>query len=158
MSARIANVLIVFVLLVLAIHVGAGVYQSYATIGVAAARPPESLQTVPDQVWSGVMAFWSSGIHPAGLVAMIAATILLWRSPRRRWALIGLLIFAGALIATAVYYAPEARALFAQRGSGVPPSEISARVQRWIVLDRVRFVAAGASFLCWLRALVVPRD
>ena len=152
----VGNLLLAFVLFVLAIHIGAGVYQSYTTIGVAVAQLPQSAQTVPDEVWRGVTEFWSSGIHAAGLLAMIVAAGLSWRSSRRLWTVCGLLLFLAALIATAVYFAPQANALFVHRGEGLLPEQFIARVYRWVALDRLRFLAGALSFLCFLRALTIP--
>ncbi len=70
------NVLIVFVPFVLAIHIGAGVYQARATVGVAAGHLPQSAQTVPDQVWQGVTEFRASGIPPAGLLAIVCHCVV----------------------------------------------------------------------------------
>jgi|ERR1051326_2136476 peptidoglycan/LPS O-acetylase OafA/YrhL len=155
-SVLVANVLIVFVLFVLAIHIGAGVYQAYATIGVAAGHLPQSAQTVPDEVWRGVVEFWSSGIHPACMLAMIAIGALSWRSPRRWWAVAGLLFFVVALVATALYFAPQANALFVHRGAGLSSEQFIFQVRRWITLDRVRFLAGALSFLCFLKTLTMP--
>ena len=155
-SVRLSNSLLVFVLFVLAIHIGAGVYQSYATIGVAVAQLPQSARTVPDEVWRGVVEFWSSGIHPAGLLAMLVAAGLSWRSPRRLWTVSGLGLFLAALIATAVYFAPQAGILFVHHGDGLLPEQFVAQAQRWIALDRLRFLAGSLSFLCFLKALTIP--
>jgi hypothetical protein len=100
-------------------------------------------------------AFWLL-VHPLAILSLAAAVALNWKvQARRNLLLVTIMIYAVAIITTAIYFVPELQAFRASQSSNVGPAEWYVRGQNWQHLSWVRgafmYLAFIPLLLAWRR-------
>ncbi len=97
--------------------------------------------------------FWMV-VHPIAILATLFTLVAHWRSAnRRRYILTAALIYALAIVATALYFLPNLFEFAESLNSTVSAAELQARGQTWQYLSWIRGTGIGIGFVSLLIAL-----
>lgn len=116
---------------------------------------PESNRLITGESGLQEQYFWMT-LHPLLIVTTLVALILNWKNNfRRKFIGIAFIIYAVALVVTAIYFVPELLA-FAAADPSVPLAEWQERGNTWEKLSWVRGAFLYAAFFLMLIALSKP--
>ena len=141
----------------LALQIGAGAYETRVVVPVWTGSPPESVwgwNADPRYALRPFERFWIFAT-PALAASAVALVVASWktRSAQRVWVLASCALTLLLVAATYAYFVPAQFELLARRAEGLSGEEVSAKVERWLLLHRLRAPFYLAAWLMSLRAL-----
>ncbi|MEO8277584.1 MAG: DUF1772 domain-containing protein [Thermoanaerobaculia bacterium] len=142
-----------FLVVMLGVEIGAGLYEARVLVPLWSRSAPESLVAYNTQSLrpNPGFTFWMISTPLTGLVSLINL-VFAWRAkgPTRRFWLGGAMATLIVFAVTFLYFVPELRAFQALRDAGA--ADMAGRVQRWVTLNWVRAVVYVAAWLSLLHA------
>ena len=101
--------------------------------------------------------FWTSPIMPVGFLLSVAALILNWKTPRKKWLLLSVSLAVLAEILTSLFVFPQLRIMGLIDGnSSTDTTLLTSTIKNWIIVDQLRFFPLGIpSFFLYLKALTI---
>ena len=141
----------------LGLQIGAGAYETRVVVPVWSGAPPGSVwdwNQTPQYALRPFERFWIFAT-PALAVSASATLFASWktRPARRRWVLASCALTLLLVAATYAYFVPAQFELLARRAEGLTAAEVTAKVERWLLLHRLRAPFYLAAWLMSLRAL-----
>ena len=159
----VGRILLWLFVVVLAIGVGAGLYEALVIMPLWSHSPPESvrgwdelLEANPQYAPHGGDRFWII-VSPARALLAIAVliTALRMRGLHRRWRLIASLITLALFIIAAVWLIPVSAELFGDETAELSPEAVVSKTNAWVRLNYLFQILGIAAFLAALRALTI---
>ena len=137
-----------------AIIIGGIVYSHIVYFPPYLSHLPESIQLITGEYGLHEENFWMF-VHPLAILFTIITLILNWKlKARRKFILITFVIYALAILVTAIYFLPELKAFAGSSNSTtVTPSEWFQRGQTWQYLSWIRGFFMCLAFIMLLIAL-----
>jgi len=155
---KIAEALLWIALIFLSTIIGAEVYQRISLIPEWGGSLPDSLITYfrGTHAAASIGRFWIGILPPAALFVISAAAFNWPERARRRWLVIGALLFVAMLVWTELYFVPKGVIpLMAHAGEGLSREEITRLARAWIFWDWFRMAGTVAAYLAFLKMLTI---
>ena len=121
------------------IVLGGGVYEHLAVVPQWKQAPPASLTMFQGEYGLDPGNFWML-IHPVSIVLLVAALATNWRTARRKYIGITLLVYAIIIAVTATYFVPELVSIIRTTYQDIKDSSLVARANLWEKLSLLRLV------------------
>lgn len=101
--------------------------------------------------------FWTSPIIPAGFISAVLALIFNWKTSRKKWLLIAIILTIVGELFTLVFVFPQLKIMGLI--DGIPSADtalLTKTIQHWVVIDQLRFwiLIVPAFFFC-IKALTL---
>lgn len=132
--------------------IGGAIYEHTTMVPIWSSAPPASLTMFQGEYGIRAGNFWRP-VHPVCMVLMIAALVLNWRTPRRKFiaaTIVGYLIVMGVTFA---YFVPELMAITETPLATIADASLTARAQTWEKLSLVRLSFLLLLAICLLFGL-----
>ncbi len=134
---RITELVYVTACLALSIVIGAGLYEHVVVWPRWSAAPPVSFSMFAGDFGLDPSVLWPR-LHPGVMLTVIATLALCWRTPRRRYVTPVLGLYAVTLVATQLYFAPQAIAMIELGVGDVVDPALQTRAVTWERLSALR--------------------
>jgi hypothetical protein len=140
--------------LLMGILLGGIVYSHVVYFPVYLSALPDSAVLVNGPFALHEEKFWLM-IHPLAILSLIVSLAFNWKMrTRRNLIAIPLIVYLGAIVATALYFVPELRNFHKSPSMNISAAEWYARGQRWQYLSWTRGTIMGLSYIALLLAMV----
>lgn len=128
--------------------IGTGIYEHIAVWPIAFSEPPKSLTMFQGNYAIESEHFWRV-IHPVTFVLFLITLVLNWRTVKKNYILIPLLIYIVLMALTFIYYVPELKSIISTPYSTTVDANIQNRASLWITLSLIRmtFIVISAIIL-----------
>jgi hypothetical protein len=157
MRHKLAAALLIASVIALGIWCGGQVFNEMMTVPKWSASPPESLKAYAGLPSKGGAPFFPI-FNPLFVLLAIGAALAAWKSARRarKWLALTALTAVGVCLSLILYLAPLVGSMFAHSVAGdLPPAEIIAGVERWMMGNRIRLAVELLGFVFSIIALRV---
>ncbi|MCE3281267.1 MAG: hypothetical protein K0Q66_4 [Chitinophagaceae bacterium] len=149
------NLVYILTCLSFSVICGAAVYEHVAVWPKAFAKLPASLSSFQGEHAFNNGIFWMM-IHPITLVLFIIATIMHWKTDRKKHLLYPLIAYAVVLVVTSVYFVPELLSILGTAYSNTYDASLTARGSQWELLSIIRAVLLFATAVFLYLGLTKP--
>lgn len=131
------NLIYALTCLCFSIILGAAIYEHIAVWPAAFAEPPKSLTMFQSAYKLNAAPFWMF-IHPITLLLFIVTLILSWKSKRRKYVFIPMIIYIIILIATFSFFVPQLTSIVNTAYSETVDKNLQNQGNMWIILSIIR--------------------
>jgi hypothetical protein len=140
------NILLIIASISLITVIGGAVYEHLTVVPQFSSAPPSSLAMFQGKYGLDAGRFWRL-IHPVTVFWLLLATIVNWKTERRKYIIWPFGSYLIILVITATYFVPELLNIIHTPFSNTVNPELKARADHWELLSLIRlgfsFILAG---------------
>ena len=137
------NLLYILTCLSFCTIIGAGIYETITLWPMVYSAPPKSLAIFQGEYAYQSTNFWIN-IHPVTLLFFIATIIFHWKTDRKKFLLIPLVIYVAILATTFAYFVPELIDITGATYSDTVDPDLVQRGRTWNIANIIRaFILVG---------------